>query len=357
VWKAPRLNHSTAAGCGTGRTGTGGLRGAAEGSRLISVSGAEPRRAAVDSDVMSATSPDLAGRTALVTGATGGLGLELGRLLARRRATVLAGCRASARFERARAQVAASDGTEAAARWQAAPADLAVDADVDGLAADLAASGPALDFVFLNAGIHDVPHGLTSDGHERTFAANYLGHFRLLHRLALAGTLAPAARIVTSQSEAVHSNPFARAAIDVLERPESTALGRALWRATASPNTKVLLALMAIEWSRRTAGGALAGTTFVGASPGPLRTGNVEQPGLAMALLRRLAPLLLRPAAAGAELLAWVATEPEIAGRGGAVYRRDRRPVRLRAVARDPETARRAWETTERVLGLPAFPS
>jgi NAD(P)-dependent dehydrogenase (short-subunit alcohol dehydrogenase family) len=304
---------------------------------------------------MSATAPDLAGRTALVTGATGGLGLELGRLLVRRGATVLAGCRSPARFERSRADVAASDGDGAAARWRPAPADLAVDAEVERLAAELAAAGPRLDLLLLNAGIHDVPHGLTADGHERTFAANYLGHFRLLHRLASADRLAASARIVTSQSEAVHSNPFARAAIDVVERPESTRLGRLAWRATASPNTKVLLALAAIEWTRRTAGTALAGTTFLGASPGPLRTGNVEQPGLAMALLRRLAPLLLRPAAAGAELLAWVATAAEPAGRGGTVYGRDRRPVRLRAVARDPETARRAWETTERVLGLPPF--
>ncbi|GMU66923.1 MAG: oxidoreductase [Acidobacteriota bacterium] len=302
---------------------------------------------------MSTPGPDLAGRVALVTGSTGGLGFELARSLARRGATVLAGCRSHERFETARSTVAASDGAAAAARWQPARADLALDAEVERLAADLIASGPAFDFVFLNAGIHDVAHGLTADGHERTFAANYLGHFRLLHRLAAAHRLVPEARIVSSQSEAVHSNPFARAAIDVLERPESTALGRRLWRATASPNTKVLLALMAIEWTRRTAGTALAGTTFLGASPGPLRTGNVEQPGLAMALMRRLAPLLLRPAATGAELLAWVATAPELAGRGGAVYGRDRRPVRLRAVARDPETARRAWEVTERTLGLP----
>jgi len=300
------------------------------------------------------TALDLAGRTALITGATGGLGLELGRLLARRGATVLAGCRSTSRFEAARASVAASDGAPAAARWRAAPADLAVDAEVERLAAGLAAAAP-LDLVFLNAGIHDVAHGLTADGHERTFAANYLGHFRLLHRLAAAGRLAATARIVTSQSEAVHSNPFARAALDVVERPASTRLGRLAWRATASPNTKVLLALTAIEWTRRVAGSALAGTTFLGASPGPLRTGNVEQPGLAMALLRRLAPLLLRPAATGAELLAWTATAPELAGHGGSVYGRDRRPVRLRAVARDSETARRCWEVTERVLGLPPF--
>ena len=74
-----------------------------------------------------------------------------------------------------------------------------------------------------------------------------------------------------------------------------------------------------------------------------------------MALLRWIAPLVLRPAAAGAELLVWVATEPALAGRGGEVFGRDREPVRLRRAARDPATARRVWETAERLLGLPVF--
>lgn len=301
---------------------------------------------------------ELAGRTALVTGATSGLGLEVGRLLARRGARVLAGCRSAARFDAARAAVAASEGSEAAGRWRPARADLAVAAEVEALAADLARADPSeppLDLVFVNAGIHDVAHRLGADGQDVTFAANYLGHFRLLHRLGAAGRLAPAARVVVSQSQSVHSNPFSRADLAALERPAATPVRRVLWRATASPNTKVLLALAAVEWGRRVAGTALAGTTFLGASPGALRTANVEQPGIAMALLRWAAPLLLRPAAEGAELLIWVATVPEAAGRTGAVYGRDRRPVRVHRRALDPATARRAWELSERVLGLPPF--
>jgi len=304
---------------------------------------------------MTATTDDLAGRTALVTGATNGVGAELARRLARRGATVLAGCRSLARFDRLRERIAAEEPAATAARLAPALADLESGAAVEALAARLGAAGVRLDLLFLNAGIHDVPHALTADGQERTFAANYLGHFRLLHRLAAGGALAPGARVVATQSEAVHSNPFARAALDVLAAPRVTAARRLLWRATASPNTKVLLALAALEYGRRTAGSALEGTRFVAASPGPLRTGNVEQPGLAMALLRRLAPLLLRPAGEGAELVAWVATAPEAGAANGVVFGRDRRPVRLRRVARDAELARRAWLATERALALPPF--
>ncbi len=298
----------------------------------------------------------LAGQTALVTGATNGIGRELAGLLATRGARVYTGCRSRGRFEQTRAALATARGPEVAARLAAAAADLARMAEVEALAARLAREAPPVDLLFLNAGIHDVPHALTSEGHERTYATNYLGHFLLLRRLAETGRLAPRGRVVVTQSEAVHANPFARADLAALERPGATPLRRLAWRATASPNTKMLLALMAVEWRRRMAGGALAEVACLAGSPGPLRTGNVDQPGLAMALLRLAAPLLLRPAVVGAELLLWVATAPELAGRSAEVYGRDRRPVRLREGAQDPELARRAWEVTERVLGVGAHP-
>jgi NAD(P)-dependent dehydrogenase (short-subunit alcohol dehydrogenase family) len=299
---------------------------------------------------------DLAGSSALVTGATNGIGAELVPRLARAGASVLAGCRALGRFERLRAAVAASAGEADAARLRPALADLESGAAVEELAERLIGEGARFDLLFLNAGIHDLPFTPTADGHDKTIAANYLGHFRLLHRLASAGALTEAARIVITQSEAVDRNPFAQADLASLEAPAAVPRARRLlWRATASPNSKVLLALLAVEYGRRVEGTALAGTRCVAGSPGPLRTGNVDQPGVAMKLLKLVAPLLLRPAGEGAELLLWVATAPEAGARSGAVYSRDRRAVRLPPRSSDPELARRAWETTERVLGLPPF--
>ena len=297
----------------------------------------------------------LAGRVALVTGATHGVGFELARRLARRGATVLAGCRSLERYRRLQDVLADEDGVVTAACLEPAFADLASQAAVEALAADLLGRRVQLDLLFLNAGIHDAPHGLTSEGLERTLATNYLGHFRLLHRLASGGALAPDARIVVTQSEAVTGNPLAHADLAALAEPRVTAWRRLVWRAVASPNSKVLLALAAFEYGRRVAGTSFATTRFVAGSPGPLRTGNVDQPGLAMVLLRRLAPLLLRPAGEGADLLLWVATAPEAATASGTVFGRDRRPLRLRRAASDPDLARRAWDATERALGLPPF--
>jgi len=301
---------------------------------------------------------DLAGRTALVTGATSGLGEAVAELLLGRGATVLVGARSEARFLALRERLKARLGSASGERIEPAYADLASMASVAELARRLLAR-PPLDLVFLNAGIHDVAHRLTDEGHDLTYATNYLGHFLLLHRLLSAGHLAPTARVVVSQSEAVHGNPFARADLEGLLAPQATPLRRALWRATASPNSKVLLSLALRQAARGVAGTRFAGVRFVAASPGGLRTGNVDQPGLAMRLLKLLAPLVLRPASAGAELLVWAATAREAGEAGVVVFGRDRRPVRLTRRASDDEVGRRAWEETERLLGLPplAVPS
>jgi len=95
--------------------------------------------------------------------------------------------------------------------------------------------------------------------------------------LADGGALAPAARIVTPLSSAVHLNPWARADIDMLTRPTEHAARFSPLR--ASPSTKVMLAQMALEFTRRVVGTPLADATFVGVCPGGVRTGNVNQMG------------------------------------------------------------------------------
>jgi NAD(P)-dependent dehydrogenase (short-subunit alcohol dehydrogenase family) len=107
------------------------------------------------------------GRRFVVTGASGGLGLETARVLADRGAEVVLGVR---NLEKGRAAAARLSGAVDVRRL-----DVADLASVREFAADL---GP-VDVLVNNAGVLAVPYALTVDGFETHLATNHLGHFAL----------------------------------------------------------------------------------------------------------------------------------------------------------------------------------
>lgn len=297
---------------------------------------------------------DLSGRTALVTGATSGIGAELARVLALRGAQVLLGGRDAAKLERVLRDFAATTGEAAAGRCRPALGDFSRMAAVAALAERIAAEAPPLDLLHLNAGIFNLPFALTEEGLERTIASNYLGHFLLVHELARRGRLAATCRIVATQSEAVTRNPFARAAFADLEPERLGALARRLWRWRGSPDSKVFLALMMVEWPRRVAATALAGASFVAADPGPTITANVEQVGrVGRWLFAAGGKRFFRSTDVAAAPLLRAATAPDLPA--ATLLGRDGEPQRLARRASDPGLASRAWSATERALGLAPF--
>lgn len=139
--------------------------------------------------------PDLTGKTAVITGADGGLGRETTRGLAAAGATVVMACRNPAEGEAAAAGI----------RQEFPHADLQV-REID--LADLASiarfadnlGGERIDILINNAGVMALPELRTTDGFEMQIGVNHLGHFALtgllLHRLRAS----PAARVVTVSS-------------------------------------------------------------------------------------------------------------------------------------------------------------
>jgi NAD(P)-dependent dehydrogenase (short-subunit alcohol dehydrogenase family) len=290
---------------------------------------------------------DLTGRTALVTGATSGLGRECARVLALRGARVLVACRNPDKGTKTIQELAENLG-EAGERLAVRRCDLESMRSVRALAAELVAAATPIDLVLLNAGIFSQPYALTPEGHERTYAANYLGHFLLVHDLVAAGMLSPDARIVATLSEGI-LNPFATPDLAMIEDPQASRFSRLL----ASPNTKVLLALAAVELSRRVQDTPLAGVTFNGVSPRATLTDNVNQGGALMRTLgRQLGPLIMTGVDKGAAVLIWAATSPELAGVTGKVFSARLRELRLPAKCRDTKLAEQAWKATEAALGL-----
>ena len=137
--------------------------------------------------------PDLTGSTALVTGATAGLGLATAQALARAGAHVVLTARDPQRGSDAAGLVRASSG--GAGSVEVAALDVSSFASVDEVITQWGTRG--LDLMILNAGRNGgrVRHQ-TSDGHERTMATNALGHLRLVHGLRHA-LKASTGRVVT----------------------------------------------------------------------------------------------------------------------------------------------------------------
>jgi len=143
--------------------------------------------------------PDLNGRTAVVTGANGGLGLETARELARRGAHVLMAVRNQ---QKAEAAVADIRGSVPDASLTLVPMDLGSQASVKAGAEKILADHDRIDLLVNNAGVMGIPERKTEDGYEMQFGVDHLGHWTLTALLLPALLRSDAARIVTVTSTA-----------------------------------------------------------------------------------------------------------------------------------------------------------
>src|ERR1022692_2484722 len=143
--------------------------------------------------------PDQSGRTAVVTGASAGVGLETTRVLAGHGATVVLACRDLGKAGQAADRIRAAAGAGAAS-VRVVHLDLASLASVRAAASEIRASCPRLDLLINNAGVMTPPYQRTADGFELTFATNHLGHFALTGLLLEPLLATPGSRIVTVSS-------------------------------------------------------------------------------------------------------------------------------------------------------------
>jgi NAD(P)-dependent dehydrogenase (short-subunit alcohol dehydrogenase family) len=145
--------------------------------------------------------PDLSNRTAVVTGANGGLGLETARALAAAGAHVVMAVRDQ---DKAAAAVADINDTVSDPKLTLVALDLASQQSVHQAAAQIAGAHERIDILVNNAGVMAIPERRTEEGFEMQFAVNHLGHWTLTGLLLPALLRAEAARIVTVTSTAHH---------------------------------------------------------------------------------------------------------------------------------------------------------
>ncbi len=145
--------------------------------------------------------PDQSGRTALVTGANGGLGLETARELSRNGAHVIIAARD---LEKAAAAEADIKAELPEASLEVVPLDLGSLASVREAAGKVLAAHGEIDLLINNAGLMAQPERKTEDGFEMQFGVNHLGHWVLTAQLMPAILRGAGSRVVTISSTAHH---------------------------------------------------------------------------------------------------------------------------------------------------------
>jgi NAD(P)-dependent dehydrogenase (short-subunit alcohol dehydrogenase family) len=145
--------------------------------------------------------PDLTGRTAVVTGANGGLGLQTAKVLAAKGAHVVMAVRNQAKAVKAVDEIRAETPEPT---LELVELDLASQASVKKAAQQILAGHQAIDILVNNAGLMAMPERTTEDGYEMQFGVNHLGHWTFTAVLMPALLAPPAARVVTVTSTAHH---------------------------------------------------------------------------------------------------------------------------------------------------------
>ncbi|HEX6681864.1 MAG TPA: oxidoreductase [Candidatus Limnocylindrales bacterium] len=145
--------------------------------------------------------PDQHGRTAVVTGANGGLGLVTARELAAKGAHVVMAVRNAQKAVDAVEQIRASVPD---ASLELAALDLSAQASVHEAATQILGAHHRLDLLVNNAGVMGIAQTRTVDGFEMQFGVNHLGHWTLTALLLPALLRTPGSRVVTVTSTAHH---------------------------------------------------------------------------------------------------------------------------------------------------------
>src|SRR5690349_9484161 len=145
----------------------------------------------------TANIPDQTGRTAVITGANTGLGLETAKALAAKGAHVVLAVRNLDKGNEAARRIEQnSPGASVALR----ELDLTSLESIHTAADALRANHPTIDLLINNAGVMFTPKSTTKDGFELQFGTNHLGHFALTGLLLEHVLAVPGSRVVTVSS-------------------------------------------------------------------------------------------------------------------------------------------------------------
>jgi NAD(P)-dependent dehydrogenase (short-subunit alcohol dehydrogenase family) len=287
----------------------------------------------------TAPRPDaLAGRTALVTGPTSGLGRAAVDQLAALGARIILVGRSEDRLGRVRDQLVADHGED---RFRIVVADMGSLDSVRAAARQVIASEARLDVLVDNAGAIMPSRTVGADGIEATLALLVVGPFVLVSELLPLLRTTPGARVIATTSGGMYTQALDLEDLESARLPYSGPLAYA--RAKRAQTALIR------EWARRLPD---PGVTFHAMHPG-----WADTPGLAETLpgfYGFMRPLLRTPAQ-GADSITWLATTADAPMLNGKLIL-DRRPRPFDRVPWTRLTAgdrRRLWDLVVGLSGAP----
>ena len=269
------------------------------------------------------------GRTALITGGTGGIGRATAMGLGRLGANVAITGRDAVRAEDAAREIREATGATVLVFL----ADLSSQAEVRRLAAEALDRLPTIDVLVNNVGGYWDTRQLTVDGIERTLAVNHLAPFLLTELLLPRLKRSAYARVVTVASQA-----HAQGWIDFDDLQGE----RAYSGARAYSQSKLANILFTHELARRQ-----PRVTANALHPGVVSTAfGAEDPGRTQRILVPFLRPFMKSPAKGAETSIYAASAPELVGATGG-YFANSRSRRSAPLSYNQDLAARLWRVSE----------
>lgn len=277
------------------------------------------------------------GKTCVLTGATSGIGREAALELARQGARLVLTTRDDAKAKAVEADLRAA-APDVKVEW--VRADLSLMREVRKAAAEIRARVDRIDVLVNNAGAIYTDRDVTAEGIERTFATNHLSYFLLTRELQ--DLLVQSAKTAPVRIVNVASDAHRRGKMNWSDlQAERVYLSYAVYA-----QSKLANILFTRELAKRLKG---TGVTANCLHPGVVATGfGLNTPGLFQLGVKLLSPLFIS-AKKGSETTVYLATSPEVEGKTGGYYakQREKKPSRK---ARDDAAAARLWAESERLL-------
>ena len=273
-------------------------------------------------------------QTALVTGASSGIGRETARALARGGMKVGLVSRGSGSGERVTETLKGETGNPDLHFF---PADLSSLSDIRRVAGKVKSQFGQLDVLVNNAGAVFRERQTTVDGFEKTFALDHLNYFLLTQLLLEALLKSPAPRIVNVASAASNTGKI---------HFDDLMLTKNYGGFKAYGQAKLANVMFSYQLSR-----FLADTpaTVNALHPGGVAT-NFGSGSTAGTLYKVLRPFLKTPAE-GAETVVYLATSADVAGVSGK-YFTDKKSVSSSRRSYDVQVQARLWRVSRNLVGL-----